>query len=82
MFPSLIFLAFLHILLQNLPDYNKLPIVKNNGANTNATIVINLINMLIEGPEVSLNGSPTVSPTTAALCASLFRHYYLLQYIF
>ena len=39
----------------------------NNGANTNATIVINLIKMFNEGPEVSLNGSPTVSPTTAAL---------------
>ena len=24
----------------------------------------------MEGPEVSLNGSPTVSPVTAALCAS------------
>ena len=29
-----------------------------------------LIKILIEGPEVSLKGSPTVSPTTAALCAS------------
>ena len=26
--------------------------------------------MFIEGPEVSLKGSPTVSPVTAALCAS------------
>ena len=26
--------------------------------------------MFIEGPEVSLSGSPTVSPTTAALCTS------------
>ena len=26
--------------------------------------------MFIDGPEVSLNGSPTVSPVTAALCAS------------
>ena len=24
----------------------------------------------MDGPEVSLNGSPTVSPVTAALCAS------------
>ena len=31
------------------------------------TIVINLIKILIEGPDVSLNGSPTVSPTTEAL---------------
>ena len=44
---------------------------RNKGVNTTATIVINLIKILIEGPEVSLNGSPTVSPTTAALCASL-----------
>jgi hypothetical protein len=40
-------------------------------ANTRLTIVITLIRMFIEGPEVSLNGSPTVSPTTAALCGSL-----------
>lgn len=26
--------------------------------------------MFIEGPDVSLKGSPTVSPTTAALCVS------------
>jgi hypothetical protein len=28
--------------------------------------------MLREGPLVSFNGSPTVSPITAALCSSLF----------
>ena len=32
----------------------------NNGANTNATIVISLINIFNEGPDVSLYGSPTV----------------------
>ena len=37
------------------------------GANTKETIVINLMRMFIAGPEVSLNGSPTVSPVTAAL---------------
>lgn len=47
--------------------YNNPPIDKNNGANTRDTIVISLIRILIDGPEVSLNGSPTVSPTTAAL---------------
>jgi hypothetical protein len=31
---------------------------------------ISLIRMFREGPEVSLSGSPTVSPITAALCAS------------
>ncbi len=29
------------------------------------------IKMLIEGPLVSFRGSPTVSPTTAALCSSV-----------
>ena len=33
-------------------------------------MLINLIKIFIEGPEVSLNGSPTVSPVTLALCAS------------
>jgi len=51
----------------NSNHYNKEPNCANNGANTNDTIVINLIKILIDGPEVSLNGSPTVSPTTAAL---------------
>ena len=31
---------------------------------------ISFMSMFIDGPLVSLNGSPTVSPTTAALCAS------------
>ena len=47
--------------------YNNPPIDRNNGANTSDTTVISLIRILIEGPDVSLNGSPTVSPTTAAL---------------
>jgi hypothetical protein len=38
----------------------------NKGANTNDTMVINFINIFNEGPDVSLKGSPTVSPTTAA----------------
>ena len=38
-----------------------------NGAITSATTDINFNKILSEGPEVSLNGSPTVSPTTAAL---------------
>lgn len=33
-------------------------------------IAINLIRILREGPEVSFIGSPTVSPTTEALCSS------------
>ena len=42
----------------------------NNGPKTRATIDINLIKIFSAGPDVSLNGSPTVSPTTAAECAS------------
>ena len=42
------------------------------GAITRATIDISLIRIFIEGPEVSLNGSPTVSPVTDALCGSDF----------
>ena len=41
-----------------------------SGANTSDTIASNLSRMFNEGPEVSLKGSPTVSPTTADLCAS------------
>src|SRR5680860_28346 len=41
------------------------------GAMTSATTDINFKRMFNEGPEVSLKGSPTVSPTTAALWASV-----------
>ena len=37
---------------------------------TMLTIDMSLMRMFNDGPEVSLNGSPTVSPTTAALWAS------------
>src|SRR6185369_9182784 len=40
------------------------------GAIISETIDISLIRMFIDGPDVSLNGSPTVSPVTDALCAS------------
>jgi hypothetical protein len=43
----------------------------NSGANTSATMLMSLIRMFMLGPVVSLNGSPTVSPTTAALWTSL-----------
>lgn len=36
-------------------------------AKTSERIAINLIKMFKAGPDVSFNGSPTVSPTTAAL---------------
>ena len=38
-----------------------------NGAITRATTAMSFINMLRDGPEVSLKGSPTVSPITDAL---------------
>ena len=37
---------------------------------TNDTTDISLIKIFNDGPDVSLNGSPTVSPTTAALWTS------------
>jgi hypothetical protein len=39
----------------------------NEGAKTNATTDISFNKMFKDGPDVSLKGSPTVSPTTAAL---------------
>jgi len=51
-------------------DYRML-MLAINPANTMDTIDTSLIRMLIDGPDVSLNGSPIVSPTTAALWLSL-----------
>ena len=42
----------------------------SSGAITMETMAISFSRILSEGPAVSLNGSPTVSPTTAALCGS------------
>ncbi len=39
----------------------------NNGTNTSVIVLNNLIKTCNEGPAVSLNGSPIVSPVTAAL---------------
>lgn len=44
----------------------------NAGPNTRIVVDNSLITTCNDGPAVSLNGSPTVSPVTAALCASLF----------
>merc|ERR1719231_1754899 len=38
-----------------------------NGAKTSEMIAISFMRMLSAGPDVSLSGSPTVSPVTAAL---------------
>ncbi len=43
------------------------PYCTKNGTKTSAKIAESLIRILSDGPEVSLSGSPTVSPTTAAL---------------
>ena len=42
----------------------------SSGAMTSETTDMSLMRMFMDGPEVSFSGSPTVSPTTAALCAS------------
>ena len=41
-----------------------------NGAKTRDSTAISLMRMLSDGPDVSFNGSPMVSPITAALCGS------------
>ena len=40
---------------------------RKRGAKTTEMIAISFIRMLSAGPDVSLRGSPTVSPVTAAL---------------
>jgi hypothetical protein len=51
-------------------DYANRATVAIRGPNTEATSDITVIIVLRDGPAVSLKESPTVSPTTAALCAS------------
>src|SRR5476651_2021031 len=46
------------------------PVAGKSGTNSSATMLMILISGLTAGPAVSLYGSPTVSPVTAALCAS------------
>ncbi len=46
---------------------------------TEATRAITMIMVLRESPAVSLNGSPTASPTTAALCSRGFCLTYLIE---
>ena len=49
------------------PPYLKIVLETINDANTMETMDISLIRILSEGPDVSLKGSPTVSPTILAL---------------
>eukprot|EP00759_Apiculatamorpha_spiralis_P041154 PhF_6_TR39739/c0_g1_i1/m.59160 len=56
-------LKSLKALSNNTPPRESLLIT---GANTTEMMAMSLIKMFRDGPEVSFNGSPTVSPTTAA----------------
>lgn len=46
-------------------------VLSKNLANTKETIAESLMRIFNDGPLVSFNGSPTVSPITAALCTSV-----------
>jgi len=54
---------------RRLLDVRK-PVLQKNLAKTRDRIAINLTRIFKAGPDVSFNGSPTVSPMTAALCSS------------
>ena len=58
-----------HIIPQKILKSNP-PWVAKKGAKTRDSTAMSLIRMLSDGPEVSFNGSPMVSPITAALCGS------------
>ena len=66
-------LMYLRILINQHPTSSILhrlshhPIFYNKGAITKETTAINLTTIFNAGPDVSLNGSPTVSPQIAAL---------------
>jgi len=60
---KLIFDYLHHLGPKKLTSLMKLP-------KTRDVMAESLIKMLIAGPDVSLSGSPTVSPTTAATCNS------------
>ena len=54
----------------------------SNGTITKVIVDTSLIKIWIEGPAVSLQGSPTVSPVTAAKCTSVFFKPIDSQYFF
>merc|ERR1711966_482995 len=62
-----------HPLQYNSKRGKRVPVLAemNSGARTRIVVDSNLMTTCNAGPAVSLNGSPTVSPVTAALCASL-----------
>jgi|GEM_PF-4163875 len=59
--------AWVLISVANFNNDGYIVSVYRSGAITKLTIAMTLIKIFIDGPEVSLNGSPTVSPTTTAL---------------
>jgi hypothetical protein len=63
--PLYFFVVMFQKILKSRP-----PCVAKKGANTSDSTAISLIRMLSDGPDVSLSGSPMVSPITAALCGS------------
>ena len=68
-------LLFNHI-LDNLHHHT------SNGTITNVIVDTNFISMWIDGPAVSLHGSPTVSPVTADKWTSVFFQPFDSQYFF
>lgn len=55
--------------MSKMPPKNA--VFENPPTNTKLIIDMSLIKMFKLGPLVSFNGSPTVSPITAALCCTL-----------
>ena len=53
------------------PGVGAVYVATNSGAITSVIVASSLIRTCSAGPAVSLNGSPTVSPTTAAACSGL-----------
>jgi len=70
-FFSLLWLFEVSQLLFSFKTSTKIPVFWKNGAKTKDKIALNLIKIFNEGPLVSFNGSPTVSPITAALWTSV-----------
>jgi len=70
---KMIFIYIFYLFSQffSLSGPHKNPVFWKNGAKTNDKIAESLIKIFNDGPLVSFNGSPTVSPITAALWTSV-----------
>jgi hypothetical protein len=64
-------MSFKASIIPQLAETMRPPFSAINVPKTRLVIAESFITMLIEGPLVSFNGSPTVSPITAALCSSV-----------